>query len=97
MARIIRTSRAKLDVLEIWFYIAGDNMNAADKLVDAFDETLAMLAQNPEAGRARPELARHLRSFSVGNYVILYRPIPEGIEIIRIVHGARDIDDLFLH
>jgi toxin ParE1/3/4 len=36
-----------------------------------------------------------LRSLSVGNYLIFYRPLADGIEIVRVLHGARDIDSLF--
>ena len=46
-------------------------------------------------GRARPELAADLRSFPVGNYIIFYRPIEDGVEIVRVLSGARDIDALF--
>jgi hypothetical protein len=46
-------------------------------------------------GRLRPELAPHLRSFPIGNYVIFYRLTQEGIEVARVLHGARDIDALF--
>ncbi len=46
-------------------------------------------------GRARPELPSGLRSFPVGNYLILYRPTDYGVEIVRVVHGSRDIEALF--
>jgi toxin ParE1/3/4 len=45
-------------------------------------------------GRLREELRPGLRSSSVGNYLILYRPIPEGIAVFRILHGARDLEAL---
>lgn len=45
-------------------------------------------------GRLRQELRPGLRSFPVGNYLILYYPIPEGIAILRIIHGARDLERL---
>ena len=46
-------------------------------------------------GRNRPDLAPELRSFPVDNYIIFYRPISEGIQVIRVLHGARDIPPLF--
>jgi toxin ParE1/3/4 len=49
----------------------------------------------PAMGRNRQELAPSLRSFPVGKYVIYYRSIEEGIQIIRVLHGARDIDEVF--
>ncbi len=46
-------------------------------------------------GRPRDELAEGLRSFSVGRYVMFYRAIPEGVEIVRVLHGARDLGPIF--
>ena len=54
-----------------------------------------LVAGQPLLGRLCPELAPNLRSFPVGNYVIFYRPIDNGIEVARVLHGARDIDSLF--
>ena len=89
--RIIRTPRAKLDLIEIWEFIAEDSESAADRLLDRLDQVLAMLRDNPLAGRARPELAPEIRSHPVGNYVLFYRPIPDCIELVRVLSGYRDI------
>lgn len=91
MRRILRTEQSHLDALEIWEYIAAHNLPAADSLIDRFEVHLALLAATPEIGRKREELARNLRSFPVDNYVIFYRPRADGIELIRVLHGARDI------
>ena len=55
-----------------------------------------MLVENPLAGRERRELRDGLRSFPVGNYVIFYVPLPDGVEIIRVMHGRQDVgsDDM---
>jgi toxin ParE1/3/4 len=50
-----------------------------------------MLADNPLAGRARPELAAGIRSFPVGRQVIFYQPTPLSIDVVRVLHGSRDI------
>jgi len=42
-------------------------------------------------GRKVEELAPNLRSFPIGSYLIFYRPVEDGIELIRVLHGARDI------
>lgn len=47
---------------------------------------------NPKAGRARPELAESIRSFPVGNYILFYRPIQDGIELVRFLSARLDID-----
>ena len=53
------------------------------------------LVRSSGMGRQREELAQHLRSFPVGNYIIFYRPVSEGIEIIHILHSARDVYAVF--
>jgi toxin ParE1/3/4 len=91
MSSVLRTSRANLDLVEIAFHIAEDNPAAAENWLDAFGEKCQLLARMPELGRKRPDLAPKLRSFPIGNYVIFYRPVAEGIQVIRVLHGARDV------
>jgi toxin ParE1/3/4 len=78
-------------VLEIWQYIADDNETAATALLHRFDRAIQTLAANPLAGRERPELGRDIRSFPVGHYILFYVPVQNAIEVVRILHGARDI------
>ena len=61
-------------------------------MIDRIDHAFDMLAQNPLAGRARSDLASKLRSFPVGSYVIFYVPASDGIEVVRVMNGRRDID-----
>jgi toxin ParE1/3/4 len=90
-----RTARADEDLVEIWLYVAEDNPNAADRLLEEIDRTCALLADNPLLGRARPDIAPELRYLPIGNYLILYRTLPNGIEVVRVVHGARRLESLF--
>lgn len=94
LARVRKTALAEEDLEEIWLYIAADNIIAADALLDKLVAKSALLAYNPELGRARPEIHEGLRSVPVGNYILFYRPEPGGIELTRVLHGARDIDAL---
>jgi len=91
MPRILRTRESRLDYDEIWDYIALRNLAAADRLIDQFDTTLSVIASAPNMGRKVEELAPNLRSFPIGSYLIFYRPIEDGIQLIRILHGALDI------
>jgi len=75
--------------------VAQDNLGAADRLLDRIDHICGLLADNPQLGAARPDLAPALRYFVVGNYLIMYREAPHGVEIVRVVHGARDLPSLF--
>ncbi|MBT3201040.1 MAG: type II toxin-antitoxin system RelE/ParE family toxin [Phycisphaerales bacterium] len=93
--RALRTDQAEEDLIDIWSYIADDNSDAADRLLDEIDKTCDTLADNPKLGRPREELSDGLRSLHVGNYVILYRSGGEGIIVIRVLHGARDLPEMF--
>ena len=53
------------------------------------------LATQPLMGRARDELAEGLRSMPMGRHVVFYVPLSDGIDIVRVLHSARDIDALF--
>lgn len=95
MRHIRQSSQAWRDILEITLYIANDNLSAADAFVDILDHKLEILAQHPEIGQRRPELGAGLRSFTVGSYVLVYRFTADELELVRVIHSARDIDALF--
>ncbi|MCI0488370.1 MAG: type II toxin-antitoxin system RelE/ParE family toxin [Blastocatellia bacterium] len=94
MARFIRSESAHADLLEIWEYLAEDNPISADAFIDTLNEKCRMIAGFPEMGRAREELAPRLRSFPVGRFVIYYRPMENGIEIVRMLHASREISGI---
>ncbi len=91
MAKVLSTPRADRDLVEIGLHIAQDSLRAADKMLLKIDRQCRMLARLPKLGRKREELAPGLRSYAVDSYVIFYRALRGGIEIIRVLHGARDI------
>ena len=95
MARFRRTARAEEDLIEIWTYIARDNLAAADRVLDKIDEVCGLAAEHPALGPARPDLAEGLRYFVTGGYLVIYRKAPGGVEIVRVVHGARHLPSLF--
>lgn len=95
MPAIVKRPRAKTDLAEIWDYIADDSEARADDFVDRIDKKLHTLAQQPGLGRLRDELAADLRSFPIGRYVVFYRPLPRGVEIVRVLHSARDFNTDF--
>jgi len=89
--KVSRRPRARLDLMEIWTYIADDNETAANRLLRRIDSVLVMLADTPLAGRARPELRPDIRSFSIGNYVVFYVVRPDAIDVVRVLSRYRDI------
>jgi toxin ParE1/3/4 len=95
MAIVRRTAQAEEDLIDIWLYIAQDNPGAADRLLDTIEEKCSLLADHPQLGPARPDIAEDCRYLPVGNYLILYRLLPDGIEIVRVVQGSRRLENLF--
>lgn len=93
--------RAQEDVDTIVEFIAQDNLEAAGRFYNAVENTAAMLVELPNMGspRSYPETElQNVRIFRVKDfekYLIFYREIEETIEIVRIVHGARDLPKLF--
>lgn len=94
MAVVRRSPLAEQDFREIWRYIAQDNPDAADRLLRRIDEKLELYAERPNMGTNRSRLARGLRSFPVGNYIVFYRVVAEGIELVRVLHGMRRLRSL---
>lgn len=95
MPRVTRRPLAAADILDIWDHIAEDSLDQADRWIDKLDEKFGILASQPLAGRAREELAADLRSFPFGRYVIFYMPVQDGIDVVRVLHSARDVDAAF--
>ncbi|MBO3464284.1 type II toxin-antitoxin system RelE/ParE family toxin [Aetokthonos hydrillicola Thurmond2011] len=95
MAIVLKKPLAQADLLDIWNFIANDSFEKADQFLQKIESQLKVLGLNPGIGRKRDSLAPDMRSFPVGNYLIFYRPISQGIEVIRVLHGSRDIQSLF--
>jgi len=95
MAKVYRRHRAADDLLEIWLTLSSDGVRRADAYLDKIEQQLKRCAEHPRMGRSRDELAAGLRSLIVYPYVVFYRPIDEGIDVIRVLHGARDLDAVF--
>ena len=100
MAEFWLSPKAERDLDQIHAHIATDNPNAADHVLETAYATFRKLAQMP--GLGRPRRFRHsrltdLRSKRVGkwDYLIFYRPVPEGIEVARVLHGAQDLEAIF--
>lgn len=95
MARPIITPEAEEDIDEILYFIASDNFEASLLFYDRFQSIFETLAASPRAGRERPDISEGLRSFPVGNYLIFYRIWAHEVAITRVIHGSRDLVELF--
>ena len=92
-SRLRRTALAEEDLIDIWAYIARDNVSAADRLLDLLEEKSHALALKPQMGRARDDIAAGVRHLPVGKYLILYRIVEGGVEVVRYIHGMRRLED----
>ena len=94
MSRLIFSPSARQDLTEIFDFIARDKPVAASKWIDLIEEKCKLMAETPEFGEKRPEFGANIRSSLVGRYVIFYRTIVSGIEVVRVISGDRDIRSL---
>ena len=96
MNPFILTPRAEQDVSDIWDYIADDSIEAADRVLAALEKAMLRLAKNPGIGHLREELAdRRHRFFLVYSYLIVYRFETKPLQVIRVLHAARDVQSIF--
>ena len=95
MPRIEITDPARGDLDDIWDYIADDSETAADSLLSGIDHTFQLISENPELGPLRPELSEGIRNFAVKSFVVFDRAIADGMRVIRVLHGSRDIEAVF--
>ena len=92
--------RARADMIQLRDYIAQDSARAAQRFYFAAEEAMETLAGVPEIGGRcdfPSSTATNLRVWSVPkfkNHLIFYRPIENGIEVVRVLHGARDLESL---
>jgi toxin ParE1/3/4 len=93
--RIVRSEKAKQDLLQIWSYLFEHSPRAADGLVETVDVKLKTLAHLPFIGRDRSSLAPGLRSLVVHPYVLFYTVENDAITLVRVIDGRRDIDAEF--
>lgn len=81
---------AYADLNEIWEYIAADNLDAADHVVEEIYQTLRSLVAFPRQGHTRPDLTtKPLRFQSVRDYVIAYVADEDPLIVIAVLHGRR--------
>ncbi|WP_213460381.1 type II toxin-antitoxin system RelE/ParE family toxin [Thiocapsa sp.] len=89
------SNQAREDLIAIWEYVADNNPSAADRLLDMLDARIDRLADHPFLGPARPDIARDFRYLVCDNYLILYRALADAVEIVRVLHGARNLTAIF--
>jgi toxin ParE1/3/4 len=89
------TRAAERDLIDIHAYIAERSPASATRLLNRIDATCQMLAEQPGLGSRRDYIREGMRLWTMGVYLILYRIQAEGVEIVRVVHGRRDLKRIF--
>ena len=95
MPQLRHTAQARRDLLDIWLDIAVDNQEAANRVDDRLQARVTVLTQFPELAPSRPDIAGQRAVESP--HLILYRILPNAVQIVRVLHGARDIDGTLLN
>jgi toxin ParE1/3/4 len=93
--KLMISEAAVSDLTEIWIYISEDTSNTADSFIDKIYEKCELISENPHIGRQRDELMKGIRSFPMRRYLIFYRIRSEVVEIVRILSGYRDLEEIF--
>lgn len=91
MTRVVFRPAAEADLLSIALSIADHSADRAFRVVARLRQRCDILKRHPEAGRPRSELGEGLRSLSERPYVLIYRLIGDDVEIVAVLHGARDL------
>lgn len=95
MLKVVRTPLAVRDLTAITDHIAAQNLTAALSFYDEVDRLLNLIASYPQMGELVENFAPGLRRCTMGDYLLFYRQSNEDVEVIRVLHGARQIDKLF--
>lgn len=94
MGQVRYTREAREDLLQIWVDIAPHDMRAADRVYDLIESRCDLLREHRELGPARPEVGAGARVLIVEKWIAFYRLVEDGVQIVRVVDGRRDLTKL---
>ena len=92
--RVVFTPAAEQDLDDIWFEVAQDSVKNADTVIDRLRDRSQQLSTFPQSAPARHDISAETRALTVGRYLVLYKLADEWVEVVRVVHGARDLANL---
>ncbi len=95
MTKVEISPLAESDLENLWDYFSEYLFESAKQIIKEFGQKFDLLSENSKLGRSHDEFILHLRSFLHKKYIIFYFSIENGIEVFRVLHGARNIEDLF--
>jgi toxin ParE1/3/4 len=94
---VVFSAEAERDLDEIWIYLAetSGSYEVTARWVSHLTDSALRLGPNPRIGKIRRDIGEAIRSVTVKNYVIFYRPNEFNIQVLRILHGKRNVEALF--
>ena len=95
MAKYVISPLAAQDLEAIGDYIAQDNPHRAITFILELRTQCNRIAASPKAYRSRLDMGENIRSSAYGNYVIFFQDAPDGLCIVRVLHGAMDAGSRF--
>ena len=95
MTNLIVSPEAEQDLIDIWLYIAEDQPTNADRFLERLEKKAKRLAEFSDLGIDRTELNPGLKSVPLDRYVLYYCTTEKGIELVRVLHGSRDVSLVF--
>lgn len=94
MARVVVSTPADVDIQAAWLHLAEHGIEAADRLVDRFEEVFRQLQTFPYLGEVHPHPHQELRRTTAPPYVIVYKVTGGEVTIVRVLHSARRWEEL---
>jgi toxin ParE1/3/4 len=96
MRTLLIKPQARLDLLEIWLYIADDSVPIAIRVGEEIEASIRGIVEMPAKGHVRSDVKdKRIRFWRVYSYMIAYRFDESSLTIIRVVHGRRNFRKLF--
>jgi toxin ParE1/3/4 len=93
--QLVFAPAVRLELLQIGEAIEADSPSRAASFIRELEEKARSIALSPKIYRLRPDLAQGIRLATYASYIILFRLSDMHVEILHIVHGARDLKRLF--
>lgn len=95
MSRYVINILASEDLNAIADYFAENNLEAGERFFQEFNRKCQQIVAFPNSGKSYAQIRPDLRGLSLEGYVIFYRVLSDGIEILRVVSGRRNLPSLF--
>lgn len=86
---------ATKDLKEIADYFTANSIEAGEQFFRKFDHRCEQLINFPNIGRSYAEIRSYLRGLPLDGYIIFYRIVDDGIEILRVINARRDLPSVF--